>query len=191
VRRATRGRRRLARLARLARPAHLVIALGTASAVCPACASGTRDVVPETRDVQVAATPATGSSTYVARRTLGFVALTRQTGLGAEIGGRAVEHLADALDVCATNLAAKGRLVDGAIRIDAIVAAGGSVAITHVTVAPGDAVAANALLCVMAPLKLMTFSPEPDARNDGGARSFAIDASWGPQGAAQARPGPN
>jgi hypothetical protein len=161
-------------------------------AACAACAGGTRDVVPETHDVHVAkggaGTGATDTYAYVARRPLGFIALTRQTGLGAEMGTRTADHLADALDACATNLAAKGKLVDGAIRIEASVADGGSVTVTRVTVAPGDAVAANALLCVMAPLKLTMFAP---ASSDGGARAFAIDASWGPQGAAQGRPAPN
>ena len=115
----------------------------------------------------------------------GFVWLSRnETGLGRELGARAADHLADALDACATNLAAKGRLVEGTIRIEASVADDGSVRVGHVTVAPGDAVAANALLCVMAPLKLTTF---PAGAGDGGARRLAIDASWGP---GQGRKGP-
>jgi hypothetical protein len=155
---------------------------------CAACAGSTRDVVPETHDVRVTgggAGQAGQTYAHIARRPLGFVALARQTGLGADVGARAVEHLADALDACATNLAAKGKLVEGTIRIDVSVAPDGSAVISHVTVAPGDAVAANALLCVVAPLKLTTF---PAATGDaaGGARGFAIDASWGPQQAAPA-----
>jgi hypothetical protein len=156
------------------------------SGAVAACAGGTRDVVPETHDV-VGASAATGGGAYayVARRPLGFVAIARQTGLGAEVGERAAEHWADALDACATDLAAKGRLVDGAVRIDASVTPDGSVVVSHVTVAPGAAVAANALLCVIAPLKQTTFSAQADA----GARSFAFDASWGPGGAgATAKP---
>jgi hypothetical protein len=151
---------------------------------CAACGGGTRDVVPETRDVRVGGA-ATDTYAYVARRPLGFVALTRQTGIGVEVGALTAEHLADALDACATNLATKGKLVDGAIRIDAAVAPGGAVAVTHVTIAPGDAVAANALLCVMVPLKQTMFAP---AASDGSGRMFAIDASWGPRGAATPRP---
>jgi len=52
----------------------------------------------------------------------------------------------------------------------------GSVTPSRGTVAPGDAVAANALLCVMSPLRLMSFAP-----SDGSAgRAFSIDATWGP-----------
>jgi hypothetical protein len=134
-------------------------------------------VVPETHDVHVAAGESKGVYLHVARRPLGFVALARQTGLGDEMATRAAEHLADALDACATNLGAKGKLAEGTIRIEASVATDGSIIPQHVTVAPGDAVAANALLCVIAPLKLTTFPPDP---GDAGARSFAIDASWGP-----------
>ncbi len=124
--------------------------------VCLACGASTRDVVPETHDVKVGepgtvGTRAQGPYAYVARRPLGFVALAHETGLGQELGARAADHLADALDTCATNLAAKGKLVEGSIRIEASVTPVGSVVPSHVTVAPGDAVAANALLCVIAP----------------------------------------
>jgi hypothetical protein len=161
-------------------------ALLAAGGASGACASTTRDIVPETHDVHVTGGAGTGTGVYahVARRPLGFVALARQTGLGNEIGAGAAEHLADALDACATTLAAKGRLVDGTIRIDANVAPDGSVSMGHVTVAPGDGVAANALLCVVAPLKLTTFPPATGAT----ARGFTIDASWGPPQTAPAPP---
>ena len=118
------------------------------------------------------------------------MALARQIGLGAEVGAGATEHLADALDACATNLAAKGRLVEGTIRIEASVADDGSVRVGHMTVAPGDAVAANALLCVVAPLKMTTFPALAGDATNAGARTFAIDASWGPHQAAPAPPPP-
>ena len=156
----------------------------SAFALSAACAGATRDVVPETHDVHMTAGGGEAAYAHVARRPLGFVALARQVGLGDEIGVRATEHLADALDACATNLAVTGRLVDGTIRIDASVAPDGSVVVSHVTVAPGDAVAANALLCVLAPLKLTMFSADP---SDAGARAFAVDASWGPQRATTPR----
>jgi hypothetical protein len=136
-------------------------------------------VVPETHDVRVGENGAATGYIHVARRPLGFVALSRQVGLGADLGAGVTEHLADALDACATNLAVKGKLVEGTVRVDASVAADGSVVVSRVTVAPGDAVAANALLCVMAPLKLTTF-PAVAQAEAGTPRGFAIDASWGP-----------
>jgi hypothetical protein len=152
--------------------------------VCVACgAGGAKDVVPETHDVHVAAATAEGSYVHVARRTLGFVALAGEQGLGTEAASRVVDALADSMDVCATDLGRKGRLVDGAIRLRGSIDANGAVALNQVTVAPGDAVAANALLCVIAPLKLKSFGPRPADEADAGARTIAIDASWGPAGA--------
>jgi hypothetical protein len=162
------------------RAVRAVLAVSVATS---ACAHTTRDVVPETHDVRVTGGGGQGTQAayaHIARRPLGFVALARQVGLGDEIGARATEHLADALDACATTLAAKGRLVDGTIRIDATVAPDGSVTLGHVTVAPGDSVAANALLCVVAPLKLTVFSPDAGGQGSAPARGFTIDASWGP-----------
>jgi hypothetical protein len=161
------------------RPRRALASTIAVACACAACGAGTRDVVPVTHDVQVSAGGGQALQTgytYIARRPLGFVALAKETGLGTELGARAADHLADALDACATNLAVKGKLVEGTIRIEAAVTVEGNVAISHVTVAPGDGVAANALLCVMAPLKMTTF---PGSAGDAGARSFAIDASWG------------
>jgi hypothetical protein len=67
------------------------------------------------------------------------------------------------------------------VRVAATIAPDGSVVVTHVTVAPGDAVAANALLCVMAPLKMIPFAPA-DTKAD---RGIALDATWGPPAAAR------
>lgn len=158
--------------------ARAAAALLAAALLGAACGGGTRDVIPETHDVHVEAKGAAGKYTYVARRPLGFVAVASQVGLDGELGTKAADRLADALDACATELAAKGKLVDGAIRIEAAVAKDGSVAVSHLTVAPGDGVAANALLCVVAPFKLTSFPP---AESD--ARRFVIDATWGPKGA--------
>jgi hypothetical protein len=163
-------------------------AIVAACTACSACGGGTRDVVPETHDVRVGTSggDVAGTYFYVARRPLGFVALSKQLGLG-ELAARATDHLADALDACATNLAVKGRLVEGTIRLDATVGPDGSVVVGHMTVAPGEGVAANALLCVIAPLKLTSFPADP---GDAGARMFEVDASWGPSQATSAHPGP-
>jgi hypothetical protein len=163
-------------------------ALAAILVACVACGGSSRDVVPETHDVVATAGTARGTYEYVARRPLGFVALARETGLGDELGKRTADRMADALDACATSLAAKGKLVDGAIRLEAMISRDGDIAVSRVTVAPGDAVAANALLCVVTPLKLTTFPPGSE---DAGVRSFAVDASWGPAtAAAPAQPRP-
>jgi hypothetical protein len=145
-----------------------------------ACQGGTRDVVPETHDVVVGRgeSGAGGGYSFIARRPLGFVAVASERGLGGDIAKGVADHLADALDACATNLAARGKLVDGTIRVEATVEADGSVRVDHMTVAPGDGVAANALLCVVAPLKLTTLP----ASGDGAAKEIIFDVSWGPAG---------
>jgi hypothetical protein len=160
----------------------MTLRLGSAAAITLACAlvgcgGGGRDVVPETHDVRVG-DGSPGSYVHVARRPLGFVALARETGLGPDLGASVSEHLADSLDACATSLATKGKLVEGTVRVDVSVSPDGSVTVSHVTIAPGDGVAANALLCVMAPLKLMAL---PAANAKDAARTFTLDASWGPQ----------
>ncbi len=155
--------------------------LAVACALCAlSCAGANRDVVPETHDVRAGESGSDKQDSYafIARRPMGFVALSNEHGLGPEIASGAVGHLADSLDACATGLARNGRLVDGAVRVSATIGPEGSVSVSHVTVAPGDAVAANALLCVIAPLKMITFTPV-DAKAQ---RGIAIDASWGPAG---------
>jgi hypothetical protein len=61
--------------------------------------------------------------------------------------------------------------------------------VSHLDVAPGNAVAANAILCVLAPLKLLTF-PASDPNVGATARTMAIDATWGPLGARAPRASP-
>ena len=144
---------------------------------------GTRDVVPETHDVHEV-TPAgpadqNASYAYVARRPLGIVGLAEARGIASDLAARAVDHLADALDVCATDLGKQGKLVDGAARVVAMFGADGAVSGLNVKLAPGAAVEANALLCLITPLKLTMFDV-----GDGGSRGFAIEAAWGPHVAA-------
>jgi hypothetical protein len=146
--------------------------------VLASCAGGARDVVPESRDV-VKAEPAAASGdgyVYVARRSLGVVALAEARGIGEETASRAVDRIADKMDACALDLARQGKLVDGAVRVVAPVGTDGAIGALNVKLAPGNGVAANAILCVIAPLKLLAFPP---AEGDAGARGLAIEAEWG------------
>src|SRR6516225_7108956 len=72
------------------------------------CAGSARDVVPTTHDVQVSGANARGNYAYVARRPLGFVGLSSQDGLGADVAQGAVDRLADKMDGCAAELAKQG-----------------------------------------------------------------------------------
>ncbi len=157
----------------------LHVALGCALALC-ACASS-RDVIPETHDVREEQTsagqPPGDGYAYVAKRPYGVVALAEARGMPNEIAARAVDHLADALDACAKDLGKQGKLVEGAIRVVAMFGSDGVVSGLNVKVAPGTAVAANAILCVITPLKLTTL---PGLDGDAGTRGVAIEATWGP-----------
>jgi hypothetical protein len=167
----------------------VTIATFAVSCVLIGCAGETRDVVPESRDVVKSDTQSQGSYTHVAKRAMGFVALAGEQGVGADVAIAAVEHLADTLDACATDLAQHGKLVDGAVRVRMAIAPDGAPLVSHVDVAPGNAVAANAILCVLAPLKLLTF-PASDPNAGATARTMAIDATWGPPGARAPRASP-
>jgi hypothetical protein len=149
---------------------------------CASCAANSgegRDAVPESRDVRVGGTDTQQSQgyEYVARRPLGVVALAEARGIDTAIAHAAIDRLADALDACATEEGRKGTLADGAARVIAQVDASGAIAAARVTqIDPGDAVARNAVVCLLAPVKLLAFPP---AAGDAGARGLAIEALWG------------
>lgn len=90
-----------------------------------------------------------------------------------------VEKLADELERCAAGLDAQRLLVDGAARVVAVAGPNGTPALS-VRLAPGDAVAQNALLCIVAPVRATTL-PAPSAQVTPG---LAIEATWGPRGGA-------
>jgi len=136
-----------------------------------------RDIVPETHDVrgeQKPAAPADGYD-YVARRPLGTVGLAEARGIAADVAARAVDSVADQLDACERDLRSKNRFVAGAIRIVAQIDDRGAVEGVNVKMSDDKGAAANAILCVVAPLRLLTFPPNA---GDAGARGIAIEASW-------------
>ncbi len=166
-------------------------ALGAAAALhvtagLSTCAGPSRDVVPDTHELRVgpgvdagAAAPPPEGYVYVAKRPHGLVALAEARGLDDGAARSVIDHLADELEGCATRLLAEGRLAkDGAGRVVAAIAADGSIAGLNVKAAPGPQTTANLLMCVVSPLKLVTFPPDAA---DAGARprGVAIEATWG------------
>lgn len=146
-----------------------------ATLACSACSPSPRDVVPESRDVRV--TPdagATDAYVHVARRPHGVVALAEARHMKDEDARAIIERIADDLERCATSLEAQRLLVDGAARVVAIAGPNGTPAL-NVRFAPGDAVAQNALLCIVAPVRATTF---PAATS--GTPGLALEATWGP-----------
>ena len=149
------------------------------------CAPSPRDVVPESRDVRVSVDDGGPGDAYVhvARRPHGAVALAEARHMKDEDARAIVERLADDLERCATMLEAQGALVDGAVRIAAIAGPDGTPAL-NVRLAPGDAVAQNALLCIIAPVRA-TPLPPPTTR---GTPGLAIEATWGPRASSVGAP---
>jgi hypothetical protein len=129
-------------------------------------------------DIRVAdagARAASGESyAYVTERPLAIVGLAEARGMSDELAKRAADVIADRLDVCATEQASANKLVDGAARIVAIIDKGGAVTGTNVKVDP-EAATGNALLCVVSPIKQLTFPPTDSSSQ----RGFAVEAMWG------------
>lgn len=181
---------RLARVAArawLAPPAVLLVAAA-------ACSPASRDVVPETRDVRASADLDAGAANrsggsadayaWVARRAHGAVGLAGARHVDGESAKRIVERLADELDACAARLQAEGTLVEGAARFVAATGARGTGELGEMQLAPGSAVAANALLCIAAPVRATTFPPAGSE----GVPALLLEASWSPLRGARRAP---
>jgi hypothetical protein len=173
----------------IARRAGLVCLAGLALLAClaTACAGGggeAHDALSTSHDVRVDAPQASGSSQgyeYVARRPLGVVALAEARGIDPVVAHAAIDRVADALDACATEEGRKGTLVDGAARVVVQIDESGNVAGTNVHFDPGAGVAQNAVVCFVAPVRMLTFPPAAASAR----RGLAIEALWGrviPQG---------
>jgi hypothetical protein len=143
-----------------------------------------RDTVPESRDVRVAdpggPVEATAGYAYVARRPLALVALAEARGIAPDIAREAVDRLADALDTCAsvgtaaTDRGRSGGRTEGAARVVAPVEEDGTVGAPSVRIDPGEGVVESAIMCLVAPVRLLRFPPV-----DAGARGIAVEALWG------------
>ena len=149
------------------------------------CAGGAGEGDPEAhpgwREVRVTDPAPTGPGgqgyEYVARRPLAVVALAEARGVDPLAARAAIDRLADALDTCATEEGRKGTLASGAARLVAQIADDGSVAQTSLRVDPGAGVLQNAVVCLVAPAKMLSFG-----QTDAGARGIAIEAIWGKVG---------
>jgi hypothetical protein len=153
--------------------------------VLAAC-SPSRDVVPDTRDVRVVTGPDGGGGgvgggyAFVAKRPHGAIGLAGVRFMDEVTAHKIVERLGDELEACAKRLEEQGTLVEGAARY---VAAGpkGSGEIGDMELAPGGAVAANALLCIVAPVRATQFPASKD-----GVPALLLEASWSPSRAGRA-----
>ena len=156
------------------------LALGLAVAACP---SPPRDVVPETHDVRGdvhdAATPPGAEPspyTYVARRPHAAVGLVGAHFMSDADAQRIVDRVADDLETCARRVEQRGELVEGAVQLVAVTGSRGTAEVSDLRLAPGGPVAANALECVIAPLRASSLP----AASKAGVPALAIEATWGP-----------
>ncbi len=146
----------------------------------PTIACGnSRDVVPETHDVRVDPKNQTQDGyEYVARRPLGVVALAEGRGMPAAVAASAVDRVADQMNDCVRDQAAQNHLVPGAVRVVAQIDDRGTVGGLNISKLSQKEAAATAILCVIAPIRLLILPP---ADADSGARGIAIEATWGTQ----------
>ena len=157
--------------------AHLAIVLAFACAACPGAG---RDVVPETHDVRgtapdASAPPRNDDYAYVVRRPHGAVGLVGAHFMSDADAHRIVDRIADDLEGCARRVEQRGELVEGAVQLVAVTGSRGTAEVTDIRFAPGGPVAANALECIIAPLRATTL---PAATN-AGVPALAIEAKWG------------
>jgi hypothetical protein len=151
--------------------------LNGVAALAGCSGEGPRDAIAPSSDVVVDAGAPTRSRTgyeYVARRPLAAVALAEARGLPLADARAAMDRLADGLDACVMQEAHGGPPPGGAARVIAQVRGDGAVEGVSVRVDPGSRPAVVALVCLVAPVKLLSFPA-----SDGAARGLAIEALWG------------
>ena len=146
--------------------------LGFLLVLFAACNGGPHDATEHTTDVRVDG----GDDTYayVAKRNRVAVGLAEVRGASAGEAKDLVDRLAGSASACFEGLARDGKLVDGAMRLVLAFDAGGVGGAPEVVLAPGPGVAANGLLCVVAPARMIALAPI-----DGGARAIALEIAWG------------
>lgn len=157
-------------------------AIAAVALAVAACSGGaTTPKVPDDNagDIRVvdAGPSRTGDSyAYVTERPLAIVGMAEARGMSDEVAKRVADLIADRLDVCATEQAAANKLIDGGVRVVAIVDKGGAVTVArdNVKIDP-EAATGNALLCVVAPIMQLAFPPTMSPSQ----RGFAIEAMWG------------
>lgn len=145
---------------------------------CWSCSASARDVVPASRDEVVDVSMSARSSggyDYIARGPLAVVALAEARGIAAAAAHAAVDRLASALDICVRNRGRQSDPIHGAARVIAQVTPDGTVAATSLRIDPGSAPVDIAVICLLAPTRMLTFGP-----TDAGTRGLAIEAIWGP-----------
>jgi hypothetical protein len=147
--------------------------VATVATVVLGCAGGPRDTLDRTsHDVQLdASAPRAGAYAYVARRALVAVGLAEAHGISDDEAHRTVDSVAAEATAC---LKRSATLTPGAARIVLPIDDGGITGAPQTEFSPPQA-ALQGILCILAPLRLSTFTPGKTT----GARSLTIEAAWG------------
>jgi hypothetical protein len=114
------------------------------------------------------------SYSYIAKRPLVVIGLAKSDGISDAEAHATVDRVAESATACFRRAQ---KLVPGVARITLPVDSGGVAGAPAVSIAPPDATALG-MLCVLAPLRLSTFSP---GGGDAGDRSLTIETAWGGQ----------
>ena len=144
--------------------------------LCACSPGGAVDVADRSHDVvrpPGSADPPEGYE-YVIKKPHGTLALAEGRGLDRDVARRASERLAEGMERCLASLEKGAPIVPGAVRVVAPIDAAGAVGQPLVKVSAGGDAAATALLCLVAPVKMMAFPTGGDA----GARGIAFEATW-------------
>lgn len=143
-----------------------------------------RDVVPETHDVRGvvdASVPTDDQYVYVAKREHGVLGVVATKEMSVDDAKRIADHLADELESCARSLEPSGKLAVGAAKLTAGASQKGVGEIGEIRLAPGADVAANALLCIAAPIRSTNF-PQ--------GSSLLLEVTWNPVRSGNGPPAP-
>ncbi|MCL2724050.1 MAG: hypothetical protein FWD69_06390 [Polyangiaceae bacterium] len=158
--------------------AMLLVGLGTAGA----CSlNAPRDIVPESHDIHEtstqndsgAAVPRDGY-VYVATRAHAVVGVVGARQITVPEASRIADLIANELESCAVSKERDGTLAVGAASLVLVATARGTV-VSDLRLSPGGPVAANALECLVAPVRTIQL-PSTDA----GITALALDATWNP-----------
>ena len=153
-------------------------ALSTVACGAPAVPNG----VPQSRTELIPGAQASDQSSYVyvARRPRASVGLAETRNIPLDAAREAVDRLADGLDSCiATEQRRGARATTGAVRVAVHVDDHGGVRETAVRTSSAPGAARVAVVCLVVPLRLMTFPP-----GSPGDRGLAVEALWNTQPAA-------
>lgn len=163
-----------------ARASLFVLAVAYARASFGCASNGPRDVAVASNDERVAdaGTAPTNGYVYIARKTHGAIGLVGAKRMSDADAVRFVDRLADEFEACAVRQEARGLLVPGAASLVVVGSANGTATVGDLQLAPGGAVAANALECLIAPARSGTL---PRGTADGAA-ALAVEATWNPIG---------